>query len=270
MEATGVELFSVLTIRKLLIPGSATTAKKAPSPDPLYVYCTKTLFALESRGHPPASLISHTCPGTIENGIQLPTLLQVTVYHLFRAAAAVPSTPSCASSTSSPRMREHSRRSLAPCRLPRNITRSEGNDLKPELGGLPAESNAAGGVSFRDSSFSRRQVKTKGVTISTCSRELTIPPSTGVARVFITSSPVARKLPTYCYWLNRATRPPLPTHCQNSGLRTECLGPPLWRGVSRHKNTPLMYAASYTWHLRRVPSSPGSKDKERVRSTDSF
>jgi hypothetical protein len=41
VEAAGVELFSVLTTRKLLILGSATTAKKAPLPDPLYVYCTK-------------------------------------------------------------------------------------------------------------------------------------------------------------------------------------------------------------------------------------
>jgi hypothetical protein len=43
VEAAGVELFSVLIIRNLLILGTATTAKKAPLPDPLYVYCTKTL-----------------------------------------------------------------------------------------------------------------------------------------------------------------------------------------------------------------------------------
>ena len=43
VEAAGVELFSVLTARKLLIPGTATTAKKASLPDPLYVYCTKIL-----------------------------------------------------------------------------------------------------------------------------------------------------------------------------------------------------------------------------------
>jgi hypothetical protein len=41
VEAAGVELFSVLTARKLLILATATTAKKAPLPDPLYVYCTK-------------------------------------------------------------------------------------------------------------------------------------------------------------------------------------------------------------------------------------
>ena len=49
MEAAGVELFGVLITRKLLILGIATTAKKAPLPDPLYVYCTKMLFALASR-----------------------------------------------------------------------------------------------------------------------------------------------------------------------------------------------------------------------------
>jgi hypothetical protein len=43
VEATGVELFSVLTTRKLFILGTATTAKKAPLLDPLYVYCTKML-----------------------------------------------------------------------------------------------------------------------------------------------------------------------------------------------------------------------------------
>ena len=49
MEATGVELFGVLITRKLLILGIAKTAQKAPLPDPLYVYCTKILFALETR-----------------------------------------------------------------------------------------------------------------------------------------------------------------------------------------------------------------------------
>jgi len=43
MEATGVELFTVLITRKLLIPGTATTAKKAPLPNPLHVYCKKML-----------------------------------------------------------------------------------------------------------------------------------------------------------------------------------------------------------------------------------
>jgi len=35
----------------LLILGKATMAKKAPLPDPLYVYCTKMLFALDTRRH---------------------------------------------------------------------------------------------------------------------------------------------------------------------------------------------------------------------------
>jgi hypothetical protein len=48
VEAAGVELFWVLTTRKLLIPGTATTARRAPLPVPLYVYCTKIPFALES------------------------------------------------------------------------------------------------------------------------------------------------------------------------------------------------------------------------------
>jgi len=46
VEAAGVELFTTLTARKLLISRTATTAKKAPLPDPLYVYCTKMLSLL--------------------------------------------------------------------------------------------------------------------------------------------------------------------------------------------------------------------------------
>jgi hypothetical protein len=37
--------------RNLLILGTATKAKKAALPNPLYVYCTKTLFVLESNRH---------------------------------------------------------------------------------------------------------------------------------------------------------------------------------------------------------------------------
>ena len=59
VEATGVELFSVLTTRKLLILGTARTAKKAPLPNPLYVYCTKILFAFESNRHHMAATVSH-------------------------------------------------------------------------------------------------------------------------------------------------------------------------------------------------------------------
>jgi hypothetical protein len=43
VEATGVELITMLITRNLLILGTATKAKKAPLPDPLYVYCTKML-----------------------------------------------------------------------------------------------------------------------------------------------------------------------------------------------------------------------------------
>jgi hypothetical protein len=48
VEAAGVELFSVLTARKLLILRMARGAKKAPLPVPLYVYCTKILSRFDS------------------------------------------------------------------------------------------------------------------------------------------------------------------------------------------------------------------------------
>ena len=57
MEAAGVELFGVLITRKLLILGIAKTAKKSPLPDPLYVYCTKILFAPESNRHQMATTV---------------------------------------------------------------------------------------------------------------------------------------------------------------------------------------------------------------------
>jgi hypothetical protein len=59
VEAVGVELFRVLITRNLLILGTATTAKKAPLPNPLYVYCTKMLFALETNRHHIAATVSH-------------------------------------------------------------------------------------------------------------------------------------------------------------------------------------------------------------------
>jgi len=39
----------MLIARKLLILGTATTAKKAPLPNPLYVYCTKMLSLWSAR-----------------------------------------------------------------------------------------------------------------------------------------------------------------------------------------------------------------------------
>ena len=48
VEAAGVELSTILTARKLLILGTATTAKKAPLPIPLYVYCTKIFSHFDS------------------------------------------------------------------------------------------------------------------------------------------------------------------------------------------------------------------------------
>lgn len=52
VEAARVELFGVLIIRKLLILRMARRARKAPLSDPLYVHCTKMLFALGSHGPP--------------------------------------------------------------------------------------------------------------------------------------------------------------------------------------------------------------------------
>jgi hypothetical protein len=47
VEAPGVELSGVLTARKLLIIGTATTAKRPHCTDPFYVYCTKMLTLWE-------------------------------------------------------------------------------------------------------------------------------------------------------------------------------------------------------------------------------
>jgi hypothetical protein len=72
VEAAGVELITVLIARKLLILGTATRAKKAPLPDPLYVYCTKMLslwsrtdtrlwpqYPIDSSGWRKAFFLSH-------------------------------------------------------------------------------------------------------------------------------------------------------------------------------------------------------------------
>src|SRR5260370_27844959 len=80
VEAAGVELFRVLITRNLLILGPATTAKKAPLPDPLYVYCTKMLFALESNGHI-ATTVSHRFAGMDRE--KSPSLLRYREYTVF-------------------------------------------------------------------------------------------------------------------------------------------------------------------------------------------
>src|SRR5208282_3999946 len=59
LKSAGVELITILITRNLLILGTATKAKKAPLPDPLYVYCTKMLFALE---FPRTSHSDHSIP----------------------------------------------------------------------------------------------------------------------------------------------------------------------------------------------------------------
>jgi hypothetical protein len=79
VEATGVELITVLIARKLLIPGTATPAKKAPLPDPLYVYCTKMLFALESNRHHIAATVSHRFSEMDRKSTSLPAIPRVTL-----------------------------------------------------------------------------------------------------------------------------------------------------------------------------------------------
>jgi hypothetical protein len=78
VEAAGVELSSMLTARKLLILGTATTAKKAPLPDPLYVYCTKilSLWSSADTTHWPQDPIDSS--GRIEKNTQVPAILQAT------------------------------------------------------------------------------------------------------------------------------------------------------------------------------------------------
>ena len=51
----------MLTTRKLLILGPATTAKKAPLPNPLYVYCTKC-FSTAIESDAVTKRVSHNLP----------------------------------------------------------------------------------------------------------------------------------------------------------------------------------------------------------------
>jgi hypothetical protein len=85
VEATGVELITMLTAHKLLLLGSATTAKKAPLPNPLYVYCTKCFFALESHGHRTAT-VSHRFVGMDREKAPRSVIRQVTAFPFLRDA----------------------------------------------------------------------------------------------------------------------------------------------------------------------------------------
>src|SRR6266436_4623445 len=59
VEAERVELSSMLTARKLLILGTATTAKKAPLPDSLYGLLYENALALEFCRHDTLATVSH-------------------------------------------------------------------------------------------------------------------------------------------------------------------------------------------------------------------
>jgi hypothetical protein len=114
VEAAGVELFRALRIRKLLILGTATTAKKAPLPDPLYVYCTKNTLAL-SLQTPHSAHSIHRFAGLNWEKTLSP---QATDLPFPRYACLLSGNFRLSpSSVSNPRMREHSRRSLLLCRL---------------------------------------------------------------------------------------------------------------------------------------------------------
>ena len=87
VEAAGVELFGVLITRKLLILGTATTAKKAPLPDPLYVYCTKMLFAVEFNRHHIAATVSHRSSGMDQKTPSFLRYPKVTAFPFLRCAS---------------------------------------------------------------------------------------------------------------------------------------------------------------------------------------
>ena len=63
VEATGVELITILITRNLLILGTATKAKKAPLPDPLYVYCT--VNSLKKEKTPSTAFFSSILSATV-------------------------------------------------------------------------------------------------------------------------------------------------------------------------------------------------------------
>ena len=115
VEAAGVELFGVLITRNLLILGTATTAKKAPLPDPLYVYCTKMLFALESHRHTLRPQYPKFAVMGREKAPSFPCYRESPPFHFFGTPAPL----------FLPVVREPGQsRSLPTSRLPRNIIRS--------------------------------------------------------------------------------------------------------------------------------------------------
>jgi len=107
VEAAGVELFGVLITRKLLILGIATTAKTAPLPDPLYVYCTKMLFALEFNRHHMVATVSHKF-SEMDRNSELPVtreqLRSLLISRLLASVALGGSLPVCPLSGADPLM----------------------------------------------------------------------------------------------------------------------------------------------------------------------
>src|ERR1700692_4328488 len=89
VETAGVEVITMLTARKLIL-GSATRAKKAPLPDPLYVYCTKILLGLESCKHSIAVTGSHRFAEM--DGEKHPACYDAASYRLFFGTLRSPPT----------------------------------------------------------------------------------------------------------------------------------------------------------------------------------
>jgi hypothetical protein len=63
VEAAGVELITMLTTRKLLIPGTARRAKKAPIARSIVRLLYENAFARESHGHNTVTTVSHRFVG---------------------------------------------------------------------------------------------------------------------------------------------------------------------------------------------------------------
>ena len=72
VEATGVELFSGLITRKLLIPGTATAAKKAPLPDPFVRLLYENSFRVGVRTGNRSHLSIPQSSPWMDKAVQLP------------------------------------------------------------------------------------------------------------------------------------------------------------------------------------------------------